>query len=305
MQIVKEGIKINMYETHIEECCDYFSPFNKVEFCKMEAKYLESEFYPLTIERDQIYKINLFKTHEKKLQIGLIGYGGIFPVPETEKQLLEILQDVKIKFGEIDTIIMPPFAPIQLSECRGYNIENRYTAVLDLDKYRKKQFSTFKCNVRTAIRSATKKGVIVERCCREEELEAFYSLYIATMQRVGANYLTAIEFMREIIFDSNIGSLILAKYNNEVIAGSLFLESNKQTFYWINASSYEHRSLNANYAILYYEISEAREKGKRYFNFGYSHKESIQKSKMAWGCELVPYVVLKNTERGGNAKRYD
>lgn len=289
-----------MYDTNMEEHYAYFSPFNKPEFCEMEAKYLKSEFYPLLIEREQIYKINLFKTLEKKLQIGLIGYGGIFPSPETETQLLEILHDVKTEYGEIDTIIMPPFAPIQLTDCQGYNIENRFTAVLDLDEFRKKKISVFQGKVRTAIRSAAKKGVIVKRCCSEAELETFYDLYVETMKRVEANYLTAIEFMGEIIFDSKIGNLILAKYDNKIIAGSLFLESDKQTFYWINASSYEHRILNANYAILYYAICEAIEKGKRYFNFGYSHKESIQKSKMAWGCELVPYIVLKNTERGGN-----
>lgn len=281
-----------MYYANIEDRYDYFSPFNKQEFCKIEAKYLKSEFYPLLIERGGIFKITLFKTLEKKLQIGLIGYGGIFPSPENAKELLEILQAVKAEYGKIDTIIMPPFAPIQLSDCQGYDIEKRFTAVLDLDEYRKKKFSVFQSKVRTAIRSAAKKGVIVERCCSEADLVIFYGLYNETMRRVKANYLTAIEFIREIIFDSKIGSLILGKYDNRIIAGSLFLECNNQTFYWINASSYEHGILNANYIILSYAISHASEKGKRYFNFGYSHKESILKSKLAWGCEFVPYIVL-------------
>ncbi|MBD7912894.1 GNAT family N-acetyltransferase [Clostridium cibarium] len=275
----------------------YFSPFSCEEFCKSIDKYLSFQYIPCKIElKAKEYFVNLFKNEDDYLQIGAVGYGGIFPFPHSDDDFKEIIDFINNEYGNISKMVLPPFVKVnndffnKVSD--KYSISYLETAVLDLEKYKQLSDSMFKGSVRTDIRYSIKHNVTVRECTSEEDIEEFYIFYKETMDRVGSTYYTPKQMLKELIIDKKAACLLLACLDNKIISGSIFLQNKNHVFYWINASEYKYRSLRGNYLILKTAIDKAAEEKKKYFNFGYSHNDNILKTKLGWGCELQKYFVL-------------
>lgn len=275
----------------------YCSPFSSEKFCNAIDKYLDFQYIPCTIDiKDKTYFINLFRNKDKKFQIGAVGYGGIFPFPDTREEFKNLITILNDRYGEIVKMVFSPFLNIDkefFDEVSiGYNVSSLETAILDLEKYKELSDSMFKGSVRTDIRYSIKNNVVVKECTKESEIEEFYIFYKETMDRVGSTYYTPIEMMKELVLKDKTATLLLAYLNDKIISGSIFIKNKNHVFYWINASKFEYRTLRGNYQILKTAIDKSVEDERRYFNFGYSHNENILKTKLGWGCNLEKYFIL-------------
>lgn len=275
----------------------YYSPFSCSEFCYSIDKYLNFDYIPCQVKfKDKEYTINLFKNDNNEYQIGVIGYGAIFPFPDTGEKFKELIDYIINNYGKLVKITLPPFLKVSnefLEKLSSeYEITTLETAILDLDQYRHISDSMFKGSVRTDINYSINHNIIVKKCTLKEEIDEFYIFYKETMDRVGSTYYTPKEMMINLILEEKNAYLLLAKLKNKIVAGSIFLENKNHVFYWINASIYKYRHLRGNYLILKEAIDKSSLEGKKFFNFGYSHNENIRKTKLGWGCNLQRYFTL-------------
>jgi hypothetical protein len=280
---------------------EYYSPFHECSFCQLIDKYLDFKFIEYFVEYENItYEISVFQNKNGLYQIGAVGYGYVFPFPEEFRVFKYLLEQIRKTFGEVLKIILPPFINVNicnwpLSEM-GFKINIKYTAILNLNKYKVAGDMSFKGRVRTDIRYSIKNGVYSREYETQNDLLIFYNIYLDTMKRLNASYYTPFKMIEDAITKSKIAKLYLAIYQDNIIAGSIFLQSAYQSFYWINASEYKYRNLRGNYNILQYVVNKNANHNIKTINFGYSHNQNILNTKLAWGCSLVEYYDIESVD---------
>jgi len=275
----------------------YYCTFHEEYFIKTICKHLHFEFISCDVRvNGTVYWLPVFfNTELKKYQIGAVGYGGIFPFPKEFQLFSLILKEASDKLNvNFDKIILPPYFKydeFNAASLDDYGVSMLSTSVLDLAEYREKGWNIFKGSVRTNIRYAINHNVVVKEAASENEIEDFYSLYTESIKRINGSYLTPIALIKDLMIEKEKVKLYLA-YNDkyEVIAGNVLLISNNNVFYWINATSYEHRFLKPNHLIINNFIEKYKDYD--YINFGYSHFASLKRFKETLNCKDEAYYIL-------------
>lgn len=121
---------------------------------------------------------------------------------------------------------------------------------------------------RNLIRKAEKEGV---RIVESQDYNVFRKLYDGTMTDLHADGYYFFpktyydEFMRT--FEKN-GILCLAMYEDEAIAGSMFMFSDDFGHYHLSARNRAFSKLAANNLLLWYAVQKAKDRGCKWFHFG-------------------------------------
>ncbi|MBI5414899.1 peptidoglycan bridge formation glycyltransferase FemA/FemB family protein [Candidatus Peregrinibacteria bacterium] len=139
-----------------------------------------------------------------------------------------------------------------------------HTLIIDLRKSEEEILADMKQKGRYNIGIAKKKGVEV---FRSEDVASFYKILSETLvrdefsghpQKVYENMLTS--------FGEN-GDLFLARYEEKIIAGGIFLISDDVMTYYYGASANEYRNVMAPYLLQWRAIQEAKKRGCTFFDF--------------------------------------
>ena len=147
--------------------------------------------------------------------------------------------------------------------------------------------------VRGAVRKAAKAGVSVSDAHTNADLEAFYGMYLATIERLGGTPkpLSLIQSL----YRSRIGKLAIAKREGVVIAGLLYLYFNGTVTLWCEASDPQYLEYRPNNAIFHHIIQWACTAGYEWVDFGASppdnhgliaHKEQYKAQKFEF-CSFI------------------
>lgn len=274
-------------------CC-----FHDNYFKNIITKYFQFNYINIVINAaNRNYKVDLFYNEIDKIyQIGVIGYGGIFPAPQSCFVLEEIIVNLKIIHDiDIKKIIIPPLFPCELSveNLNKYLKTEMTTQIIVMQEFRELGYRLFKGSVRTDIRCAEKNQITVH-CYNKNnrsELMFFYDLYIKTMKKVNANYCISLPLIEDLLNDERNAELYLAYYNGKIVSGSIILKSKNNIFYWINASDSVSLKFKPNHKVLSHIITKYSDID--YINLGFSHSDTLRQFKKTWGAKDFKYYVFE------------
>lgn len=124
---------------------------------------------------------------------------------------------------------------------------------------------------KSSVSKARRCGMEILRSKTKEEVDAFYQLYINTMQRNKAEraYFFSREFFNDTLrlLDEDV-ELFSAWYKGEIIAASLFLFKGDIVHYYLSGSAADYLFLCPNNLLLYEAIVWAKEQGYKILNLG-------------------------------------
>jgi len=267
---------------------------------------LESRFKWLKFER-YLYKdrvlLSLARVGKKLISHPFCEYGG--PLPLVEK--IDSEQFKQDLFSEFKTPVEISFHP-RLTDY-FFNVSRtvldtpyvlrdqsqKYAIAENYDRGRVSYFiekfpPSLRKTTRHEIEKAKTKNLQIEKCQNQQDLNRFYDLHLksAKKHRVPAYPFSFFKYF----FQSPQAEIILAKYRNRVVAGSVFLFYDNFIHYFQNAVDERYKKLGANYLILWRQMEKM---GGRIFDLGGTRQgSSLQTFKEGWGGREMPIYELKN-----------
>jgi hypothetical protein len=151
-------------------------------------------------------------------------------------------------------------------------LKNRDTVYLNLEQpletVWEKEYSG---NNRNMIRKASRRGVEVKLSDNPADYEIFFKMYTDTMKNVKAD--DYYFFSRSYFYDfkdrlAEDQKLILAVYQDRVVAGMLLMIFGRYAHYHLSCREKDESSLGANNLLLHAAVKYARSRGCHYFHFG-------------------------------------
>jgi len=154
------------------------------------------------------------------------------------------------------------------------NIENGYESV----------WTAYNKRIRGAVRKAEKEGVTVQESEDEADMVCFYKMYLAMMNRFDSTPkpYTLLRFLQT----SPIARLVIAKLNDRIIGGLLFLHFNSYVRLWCETSDPNFLNYRPNNAIINYIVKWSCDNKYRFVDFGASPpgNEGLVAFKEEWGA---------------------
>jgi len=187
--------------------------------------------------------------------------------------------------------------------------ESYFGHTLDLTKDIHKIFSDFRGSTRRNIRKAEREGVEVGIFKSPDSIREFYHLNCITRKHHGLP-IQPYSFFKNIfkhIISQNLGFVVLASYNNKIIAGAAFFHYGENAFFKYGASDRRFQHLRPNNLVMWEAIKWYANNGYKSFCFGRTEPENkgLLQFKKGWGIEqkIIKYythdlkkgVFLKNS----------
>lgn len=257
------------------------------EFLEKEFKWLRFERYNwqgkalLSLARVKVFG------QEKLISHPFCEYGG--PLPLVDK-----IDGEKFKqdlFYEFKCPTRISFHPQLLNY-----LQNESQVVLD-QSGRVSYFVEGPLDLRKTTRHEIKKArannLRIEKCQDLKDLQNFYNLCIksAKKHRIPVYPFSFFEYF----LSSPDSEIVLAKHNDKIIAGSVFLFYDKFIHYFQNAVDEQCKNLGANYLILWSQIQKYLGKDYQVFDFGGTRSGSpLEVFKKGWGGKEYPIFELNN-----------
>lgn len=152
-----------------------------------------------------------------------------------------------------------------------------------------------RASIKWAINKAKRMGVTVRPAEQEDDLKAWYRIYLETMRHNAVlprpyRFFVA---LWELLRPRGMMQLLVAEHQSagrqRMIAGSLFLTFGQTVSYAFNGSRLKDLSLRPNDVIQWQAINEACAAGYRFFDFGEvpDGNSDLAKFKSKWGSEPV------------------
>ena len=154
----------------------------------------------------------------------------------------------------------------------GYERTEMFTHLLKTDTEIDTLWNAYNKRVRGAVRKAQKSGVEVINSDTDEDFSTFYDMYLMTVKRLGGT--PKPRKLMQILLQRDIAKLAIAKYNNTIIAGLLYLYYNHTVTLWCEASLPEYLQYRPNNAIFHHIITWACKEGYEWVDFGASPPEN-------------------------------
>ena len=146
-------------------------------------------------------------------------------------------------------------------------VQPKSTLILDLTKAEAELLAAMKSKTRYNIKVAEKNGVIIDK--GEKYFEDFWVLIQKTSGRqeikpYSKNYY---QKLLSVLVQAKLANLVVAKFEDKVIAANIIININHWSVYLYGASDYGYRSKMAPYLLQWQSIIEAKENGAKYYDF--------------------------------------
>jgi lipid II:glycine glycyltransferase (peptidoglycan interpeptide bridge formation enzyme) len=169
----------------------------------------------------------------------------------------------------------------------------RFTHLLNIQHGYDSVWKACQGSVRRAVRKSIRNGVSVSISESEEDLQAFYTIYLTMMQIFKSppkpySLLSALQ-------KSSIGRLVIAEHQNKIIGGMLLLHFNKIATVWVIASMAQYLDLRPNNALYDFIIRWACDNGFSWVDLGASPPEraGLIKFKESWNAERHDFFTYQ------------
>lgn len=227
-----------------------------------------------------------------KILYASIPYGNLIGKQEYFSPFIEILEG-EFRKRKIDQlrITESPFSKWQPPD--SFKSISAKCTLLDLRGLDKEKiWGGYKKNIRRDVRKAQRSGVTIRHGDSPEDIDAFYRLYLASMERnrAMAKYPSQwFEALFEILTKKGLGGILIAELNGMAIAGVVLIYSASSTHYFHNGSQYEFLKFCPNELLVHSSIENAIERGSSFFDFmGSDPKDlSLLRFKEKWGSQSM------------------
>jgi hypothetical protein len=165
----------------------------------------------------------------------------------------------------------------------------QYRHKLKLDKSEEEIFSSFRKGTKSSIKKAIKEGVEAQIDCSFDSIKKFCQMNYVTRRRHGLPPQpdTFFNNLFKYLINNGHGFIVLAKKENQIIAGAIYLTFGKKVLYKYSASYPEYMNLNANNVVMWEAIKYALSNNFEEIDFGISEasNEGLRVYKNGWGVE--------------------
>jgi len=156
----------------------------------------------------------------------------------------------------------------KLIEFKYRKLANQFTHLLKTNSDYEVLWTAYNKRVRGAVRKAIKNSITVTDAQTDDELRNFYHIYLTTQKRL---YGTPKPFMLMCeLVKTGLGRISIAKKDDQIIAGLLYLAFNRTITLWCAGSLPEFWRFRPNNAIFDQIIRWACQNGYDYVDFGAS-----------------------------------
>jgi len=155
------------------------------------------------------------------------------------------------------------------------------------------------------INKAVKEGVkIVDATENENDWEEFYKIYKIAGKTWRIKVLDKAQFMKlKDLSSSNLSRLFLAKFNGNIISGSIVLDSGNTAIFYINATDPKINQTHTNSLLVWENLIDAKRNGFEFFDlFGYDmyarqneKTYGINKFKLSFGGEVKKFYKFTDS----------
>ncbi len=268
-----------------------FNFFQKEEWLNIVSKefHLTNRYFRIKLKEGEAFIC--LQCNGKKAYSNFIGYGGPISNSNLDQFIIEtFVNEIEAKFNiRIERIKLFPGKIISIKNTRW---STKTTSILEI---RNDWESRISKNARNSVNNANK-NLIYVRFITAAEFDQFYSLYEKTMERVKSSYKTSKPFFKKIFLLKNT-YFIGAFKTKELIAVSVFLNNEKWSHYWWNASSQSGRKYNANYLIMFFAIKKLADNKFRFLDMASSNNNRILDFKRRWGAKDVEFSLFSNLRK--------
>jgi lipid II:glycine glycyltransferase (peptidoglycan interpeptide bridge formation enzyme) len=165
--------------------------------------------------------------------------------------------------------------------------------LLDLRGLNKEKiWEGYKKNIRRDVRKAQRSGVTIRHEDSPGGIDAFYRLYLASMERnrAMAKYPSKwFEALFQIVTKKGLGGILIAELNGVAIAGVVLIYSASSVHYFHNGSQYEFLKFCPNELLVHSSIELATERESSFFDFMGSDPKDLPllRFKEKWGAQSM------------------
>jgi lipid II:glycine glycyltransferase (peptidoglycan interpeptide bridge formation enzyme) len=190
----------------------------------------------------------------------------------SQEQILKLIfQQIRLRAGPLTTVFLrldPPFSSATDLHKLGCHpsgqVQPHQTLVLDLSASEDELLAKMKPKTRYNIKVATKHGVKISYSGKED-FEIFWQLMTKTAQRDRITSHPQYYYRKMLALPD--ARLVLAKYQDKVVAANLMIFFGDRCYYLHGASDYDYRDKMAPYLLQWQMILDAKYQGCRYYDF--------------------------------------
>ena len=160
----------------------------------------------------------------------------------------------------------------KLVEFKYKKLATQFTHLLKINPDYEILWAAYNKRVRGAVRKAVKNSITVTDVQTDGELKKFYQIYLATQERLDGTpkpFMLVYELVK-----IGLGKISIAKKDDQIIAGLLYLVFNRTITLWCAGSLPEFWHFRPNNAIFDHIIRQACHDGYDYVDFGASPPEN-------------------------------
>lgn len=166
---------------------------------------------------------------------------------------------------------------------------------IDLESDAEKLKSRLHDSVKRCIRQAEKQNVTFRLAQSEDDLKEFYRLNVMTRKKLGVlpqPYIFFRSIFRHVVA-LNLGFIMLAEWEEKIIASVFFLNYKDTIYYKFNASDINYLRKRPNHLLIWEAIKYGCSNGYNHFDFGRCNpeEEGLRTFKRRWTAKEVdlPY----------------
>jgi CelD/BcsL family acetyltransferase involved in cellulose biosynthesis len=154
-----------------------------------------------------------------------------------------------------------------------------------------------------AIRKSQREGLVVRVADSEDELRAFFEMHLKIRKYKLGLLAQPFSFFQNIwrhFVDTQHGFLLLALYQDKIVAGDFFIEWKDTLYYKFNASLPADLSHRPNDLLIWEGIQRGKARGFNFFDFGLSDidQEGLVRYKRKFGTVEKTISFLRYTPNG-------
>jgi len=228
-------------------------------------------------------------------------FGG--PILQNSKNSKKLVEQFLKEFKEYtnNESIVTEFTRIHplLKYSRNFadqvNAEYRYdTAYVNLIQSKEEILKNFKKSNRNASASSERRGIQIEFSTSEKAIDEFYFLYARFIKQIKTSsfYEFPIDFLKKIRISFNDNFVVaLARYDQKVIAGSIFLFKGGIVHYWLSTTDNDFRNMYPTNLLLSKAIFWFKERGEKKFFLMGGTEEKLRKFKESFSNTVVKFYT--------------
>jgi predicted N-acyltransferase len=231
--------------------------------------------------------------------LGGVGYGGLLVDRARHRAVIEhldsLLQSLDADYIELrasDTWAQSAWATAQ------YTVKELQTYVLPLNQDPEEAWSNLKKECRTAVRKARKNDVEIGEATDKGFLDTYFEMVKETFSKSKRPPPLSQQdygFVWDVLKPYDRIKVLLARHENQVVAGGIFLRFSDKIYYWDGASFPAYYSLNANNLLHWTLIEWGANNGLRQYDMMGANIPGIARFKKSFGGELQSYIYAYKT----------